>query len=59
MAPPASVSWLYWLAAFLFLVAASIPIIRGETLNATFLVLAIVFFILGVGTAKRARKRNR
>jgi uncharacterized membrane protein len=45
---------LFFIAALMFLAVALIPLARGENLNAAFLVLAIVFFVLGV-TATRKR----
>jgi hypothetical protein len=58
MSTPKSVAWLYWFAALLFLAAALVPIARGENLNATFLVVAIVFLILGIGKAKRSENHK-
>jgi hypothetical protein len=48
-----TVVWLYWIAALLFLAVALLPIARGDNLNATFLALAVVFFILGMAKARR------
>lgn len=44
----------FGLAAFLFLVAAVLPAIRGESLNAAFLTLAVVFFILAIAAGRKA-----
>lgn len=44
------------LAAFVFVVAAVIPSFRGGSLNATYLALAVVFFVLAVGIARQAAK---
>ena len=43
------------LAALLFMVAALIPLVRGRDLNTTFLVLALVFFVLGAGVMRKRR----
>ncbi len=44
---------LFLVAAVLFLLAALIPVFSGQALNATFLALAVVFFVLGI--AKRRK----
>ncbi|MGH7586587.1 MAG: hypothetical protein ACREMH_10095 [Gemmatimonadales bacterium] len=54
MAPSRIAVWLFMLAAGLFLVVALLPVVRGGRLNATFLALAVVFFVLGVGVARRS-----
>jgi succinate-acetate transporter protein len=48
--------WAFLLAAVLFLVVAFTPIVRGGSLNATFLALAVVFFVLGIGVARKNRR---
>ena len=47
--------WGFMLAALLFMVAALIPLVRGRDLNTTFLVLALVFFVLGAGVMRKRR----
>lgn len=53
MAQSKIAAWLFMLAAALFLVVALLPVVRGGRLNATFLSLAVVFFIIGIGVARR------
>ena len=43
----------FMIAAFLFLVVAFVPVMRGGSLDATFLALAVVFFVLGIAAKKR------
>ena len=43
------------LAAALFMLAALIPLARGSGVNTTFLVLGVVFFILGAGVMRKRR----
>jgi hypothetical protein len=40
----------------IFLVAAFVPLFRGERFSTTFLILAIVFALLGVTAGRRSRK---
>jgi succinate-acetate transporter protein len=40
----------------IFLVAAFVPIFRGERFSTTFLVLAIVFAVLGISAGRGSRK---
>jgi succinate-acetate transporter protein len=42
-------------AAVLFVVVAFLPVVRGGSLNATFLALSVVFFVLGIAVAKKNR----
>jgi hypothetical protein len=50
--------WGFMLAAILLLAVAFLPILRGGNLNATFLPLAVVFFILGIAAAKKSRNTS-
>jgi succinate-acetate transporter protein len=40
----------------IFLVAAFVPLFRGERFNTTFLVLGIVFVVLGINASRKSRK---
>ena len=42
-------------AAGLFLIVAFAPVVRGGSLNATFLALSVVSFVLGIAIAKKNR----
>jgi hypothetical protein len=55
MAQSRLAGWGFMLAALVFGVAAVIPLARGRDLNATFLVLALVFFVLAAGVMRRSR----
>jgi hypothetical protein len=55
MAQPRIAGWGFMLAALLFALATLIPLARGGDLNATFLVLAIVFFVLGGAVMRKSR----
>ena len=55
MPQPRIAGWGFMLAALLFAVAVLIPLTRGREFNATFLVLALVFFVLGAGVMRRSR----
>jgi hypothetical protein len=55
MAQPRIAGLGFMLAAVLFAVAALIPVVRGGDFNATFLVLALVFFVLGAGVMRKSR----
>lgn len=55
MAQATVVTLLFRLAASLFLIVAVWPAVRGGTINATFLVLAMVFLILSFAVARRGR----
>jgi hypothetical protein len=55
MAQPKVAVWAFVLAGVLFVVAAVIPLLRGGELNATFLALSVVWFILGAAAAKKNR----
>jgi hypothetical protein len=55
MAQPKIAVWGFLLTGVLFVVAALIPLVRGGSLNATFLALSVVFFILGAAVAKKNR----
>ena len=55
MAQPKIAGWGFMLTALLFGGAALMPLTRGRELNATFLVLALVFFVLGAGVMRRRR----
>jgi hypothetical protein len=55
MAQPKIAMWGFVLAGVLFVAAALMPMVRGGTLNATFLALSVVFFILGAAVAKKGR----
>ncbi len=44
------------LAAAVCAVAAILPSIRGGSLNATFLGVAVVFFVLAIAAGRKARK---
>jgi hypothetical protein len=46
----------FGLVAFLFFVAAVLPSLRGGSFDATFFVLACVFFILAVGAGRNGTK---
>lgn len=50
--------WGFLVAAALFLVSAVIPLIKGGRLNTTFLVLGVVFGILGANVVRRHRRAN-
>jgi len=47
----------FFLAALLFLVVALLPLRTGRGLNATFLALAVVFLVIGMGQARRGGGR--
>jgi hypothetical protein len=49
------VTWLFFVVAALSLIAAFIPLARGGPMNVVFLGTAVVFFVIGVATARRAR----
>ena len=49
----------FGLAAFLFFVAAIVPSIRGGSLKAALLAIAVVFFVLAIATSRKARKPPR
>ncbi len=51
-----SVEWVFFLAAALFVVAGLLPLVKGRPLNAVFLALSAVWFILGLAVAAKARK---
>lgn len=55
MAQPKIAVWGFLFAAILFLVVAFLPLARGGPLNATFLALSVVFFVLGAAVAKKNR----
>ena len=40
-------------ATLVFVVTALLPLFRGGSLNATFLALAVVFFVLAIGVARQ------
>lgn len=46
----------FGLAAFLFGIAAVLPSIRGGSLNATFLAVAVVFFVLAIAAGRKSAK---
>jgi hypothetical protein len=46
----------FLIGSAIFLVAAFLPLFRGERFSTTFLILAIVFCILGINVGKRNRK---
>jgi hypothetical protein len=47
---------LFLLAAFLFLIVALLPAARGDGVDYTYLVLAIVFFVIAMTTVRRRGK---
>ena len=55
MAQPKTAVWGFLLIGVLFVVVALIPLMRGGSLNATFLAVSVVFFILGAAVAKKHR----
>ena len=46
----------FLIAGAIFLFAAFVPLVRGERFSTTFLVLGIVFGVLGLTARKRLRK---
>lgn len=46
----------FLLGSAIFLIAAFVPLFRGERFSTTFLILAIVFALLGMNVARRNRK---
>ncbi len=50
----ASVGFIFLLAAALFVLAAVVPTFGGRPLNAAFLGIAVVFFVLGVVTKRKS-----
>lgn len=47
-----SVVWMFFLAAALFLLAGVIPLFRDRPVDAAFLAIAALWFILGLSTMK-------
>ncbi len=47
---------MFGLAAFLFFLAAILPSMRGGKMDATFLALAVVFFVLAIAAGRRGSK---
>lgn len=50
---------LFFIAGLLFLLVAVLPALRGDELNITFFVLAIVFGILALANLKKVRGDER
>lgn len=50
--------WAFLVPAALWLLAAVIPVLKGERLKTTFFVLALVFAILGGVVARRNRSTD-
>ena len=46
--------WGFGVAAVLAIVAALLPVLKGERLNVSFLGVGVVFLVLAVAAAKRA-----
>ena len=42
----------------IFLVAAFLPLLRGERFSTTFLVLGIVFAVLGISAGRKGRRET-
>lgn len=49
-------SGLFFAVAVLSIIAALVPLVQGGTMNVVFLSVAVVFFVLGVVTARKARQ---
>ena len=49
---------LFLLAAVLFLIVALLPAARGRGVDYTYLVLAIVFFVIGLTTVRHRNGNN-
>lgn len=48
--------WILGAAAILSIVASLIPLFKGESMNVTFFGAGVVFFIIAVVTARKARE---
>lgn len=48
----------FFVAGVVFVIAAIVPVFRGEPMNAAFLPLGVVFAILGGVTWRRAQSTN-
>jgi len=51
--------WILFAAAILLMVAALIPVLKGETMNVTFLGAGVVFFVIAAVAARKARDLKR
>ena len=51
-------SWGFFAVAVLSMIAAFVPLLRDGRMNVVFLSVAVVFFALGVVTARKARQRS-
>lgn len=45
-------------AAFMAAIAAFLPLLKGASMNVTFLSVAVVFFVLGLVTARKSRENR-
>lgn len=54
MMKPKTIAWLFLAAGILFLVAAILPLRRGEPVNVALLLLAGAFIVLAPVVAKKA-----
>jgi hypothetical protein len=46
----------FGLAGVLFFIAAVMPALRGESLNAAFLAVGVIFLVLGIGIWRRTSR---
>ena len=52
-------TWGFLAVAILSMVAALVPLFKGDAMNVTFLGAGVIFFVVAVVTARKAREREK
>lgn len=52
-------TWGFLAVAILSMVAALIPLLKGGAINVTFLGAGVIFFVVAIVTARKARERGK
>ena len=51
-------TWLFFVAAALFLVAGLLPLAKGRSVNVIFLSSALLWMVMGLAASRNARRRD-